>query len=167
MKEILDPTDYSELSGYALTLAHKFTRQSGAEIFALKVTQTAADALFTKDGQLIDSGDYDMESIRKDMDESKTAIEGWAEKYQIPVKTVVRTGKLTEQVLHCIKKEQPDLVVMGTHGLHGLRELIADSVTEQLVRESSVPVLSLKCDRSDLEIKNIVLASRFEKASSR
>jgi nucleotide-binding universal stress UspA family protein len=167
MKKILVPTDCSDLSGYALSLAAKFARQSGAEIYALKVVPTPADAVFNREGELLSSEDFDLDVIRQEELLSQSAVSSWIEQANVNAIPVVKAGNLTEQILHCIKKEQIDLVVMGTHGLSGLRELIADSVTEQVVRQSSVPVLSLKCDRSDLEIKNIVLASRFEDSSPR
>lgn len=100
--------------------------------------------------------------MAKEQELARTNLAGWIEKSTVPVIPVVKAGNLTDQILHCVKREEIDLVVMGTHGLNGFRELIADSVTGQIVRQSSVPVLSLKCDRSDLEIKNIVLASSFE-----
>jgi len=165
MKKILVPTDLSDLSGYALTLAQKFANNSGAEIYALMVFPTPAEVLFDREGEQVDPGDYDLERIKIEQQKSISSLSEWLEKYKIPAIPVFKTGNLTDQILNCIKKENIDMVVMGTHGLHGLRELIANSVTEQVVRQSSVPVLSLKCDRSDLEIKNIVWASSFRKGT--
>ena len=162
MKKILVPTDCSDLSGYALTLAEKFARQSGAEIYALRVVPTPAEAIFNQQGELVEGEDFDVTTVASEQELATTNLANWIEKSNIPVIPVVKAGNLTDQILHCVKREEIDLVVMGTHGLNGFRELIADSVTEQVVRRSSVPVLSLKCDRSDLEIKNIVLASSFE-----
>ncbi|EMR03329.1 universal stress protein [Cesiribacter andamanensis] len=167
MKKIVVPTDLSELSGYALTLAQKFARQSGAEILALTVVPTPADAVFTRDGELAEDEDFDLATLKKEMQKSRERLAGWISQSGIAATPIVKAGNLTDQILHCTKKEGIDLVVMGTHGLNGLRELIADSVTEQVVRQSSVPVLSLKCDRSDLEIKNIVLASKFDAITPR
>ena len=162
MKKILVPTDCSDLSGYALSLAQKLAKQSGAEIYALRVVPTPAEAVFNQKGELIEGEDFDITTVASEQELARTNLADWIEKSNVPVIPVVKSGNLTEQILHCVKREEIDLVVMGTHGLSGFRELIADSVTEQVVRRSSVPVLSLKCDRSDLEIKNIVLASSFE-----
>ncbi len=161
MKKILVPTDCSDLSGYALSLAQKLARQSGAEIYALQVVPTAADAVFSKEGELLESEDFDLEAVKKEQERSRTTMAGWVARHHAEVVPIVKAGNLPDQILHCVKQENIDLVVMGTHGLSGLRELIADSVTEQVVRKSSVPVLSLKCDRSELEIKDIMLASSF------
>lgn len=165
MKKILVPTDCSELSGYALTLAEKFARQSGAEIHTLRVVPTPAEAVFDQNGELIDGEDFDLEAVKADQAQAGGQLADWIQKADILAFPVVKAGNLTDQILHYVREEKIDLVVMGTHGLSGFRELIADSVTGQVVRQSSVPVLSLKCDRSDLEIKNIVLASSFEDQS--
>lgn len=162
MKKILVPTDGSDLSGYALSLAQKFAKSNHAEIYALKVIPTPADAVFDREGTLLDAEDFNLDLVKKKQKSGMEEVIAWLDKMQIPAVPVVKAGNLTDQILHFTQREKIDLVVMGTHGLTGMRELIADSVTEQVVRQSSVPVLSLKCDRSDLEIKNIVLASSFE-----
>ena len=162
MKKILVPTDGSELSGYALTLAQKFAKQTGAAIHALKVISTPADAVFDRNGELLEEEDFDVEKVKADQEKGREEVKTWLEQYDIPGIPVVKAGNLTDQILHYINNHQMDMVVMGTHGLTGLRELLAHSVTERVVRQASVPVLSLKCDRLDLEIKNIVLAGRFE-----
>lgn len=162
MKKILVPTDCSDLSGYALTLAKKFARQSGAEIHTLCVVPTPADAVFNRKGELVDGEDFDLEAIKTEQARARSQLTEWIQRFGVQAVSVVKAGNLPDQILHYVREETIDLVVMGTHGLTGIRELIADSVTGQVVRQSSVPVLSLKCDRSDLEIKNIVLASSFE-----
>lgn len=167
MKKILVPTDCSDLSGFALSLAQKLAKQSGGEIYALRVVPTPPEAVFNQQGELVGGEDFDIVAVTAEQELARTNLSGWIEKSKVAVIPVVKAGNLTDQILHCVKKEDIDLVVMGTHGLNGFRELIADSVTEQVVRRSSVPVLSLKCDRSDLEIKNIVLASSFDKVSTK
>jgi len=50
---------------------------------------------------------------------------------------------------------------MGTKGASGVLELISATEAQMIVRRSSVPVLSLMCDRSDLEIKNVLIVHDF------
>ncbi|MGI9544232.1 MAG: universal stress protein, partial [Cyclobacteriaceae bacterium] len=56
MKKILVPTDYSDLSEYALNLANVIARYTKAQIYALKVVSVPGEALFDKKGEVIDSG---------------------------------------------------------------------------------------------------------------
>jgi hypothetical protein len=55
-----------------------------------------------------------------------------------------------------IQKSRADLVVMGTHGTTGIREVLIGSNAEKIVRQSPSPVLVLK-NYSKPKIKNIVL----------
>ena len=50
-------------------------------------------------------------------------------------------GDPGEQILHYIKSEEIDLVIMGTHGRKGLDKIIMGSVAERIVRSSPVPVM--------------------------
>lgn len=161
MKKILVPTDGSELSGYALTLAQKFAQQTEADIYALKVVPTPADAVFNDEGKLLEQEDFNLDDIRRAETVALAEVMEWIEKMKIKALPIVKAGHLSDQILYTVRKESIDMVVMGTHGLTGIKELIADSVTEQVVRQAPVPVLSLKCDRSDLEIKNIVFVNSF------
>jgi nucleotide-binding universal stress UspA family protein len=61
------------------------------------------------------------------------------------------------------KFSQIDLIVMGSQGSEGLKELFIGSNTEKVVRKSKVPILSLKEDQGSFDLKNIVLASNFYK----
>ena len=162
MKKILVPTDYSDLSEYALNLANTVAEHTDALIYVLKVVSAPGEALFDENGILIDSGSFDVSALEAEKEENLSHINTWADKSNLPVHAAVRIGHLQDQILHFIDKEQIDLVVMGTHGASGIKELIAGSVAERLVKDASIPVLTLKCDRSDINMEDIILASHFE-----
>jgi len=50
-------------------------------------------------------------------------------------------GDPASEILKTIESESIDLVIMGTHGREGLDHAIFGSVSEKVVRKSSVPVL--------------------------
>jgi nucleotide-binding universal stress UspA family protein len=56
----------------------------------------------------------------------------------------VKIGDPAEIVLATEKELNADLVVMATHGRHGLTRLVLGSVAEKIVRESAVPVLTIR-----------------------
>ncbi len=78
MKKILVPTYYSDLSGYALSLANKLAKQSGAEIYTLKVVPVSADVVFDLNGELSE-GDFDIEHIKAEELLARKQIEVWLE----------------------------------------------------------------------------------------
>lgn len=57
--------------------------------------------------------------------------------------TEVREALPVPAILAAIGEHQPDLVVMGTHGRGGLTRLLFGSVTEAVLRDAKVPVLTL------------------------
>ena len=55
----------------------------------------------------------------------------------------IRSGDPAGEILKIIDSETIDLVVMGTHGYKGLEHRIFGSVAEKVLRNSSVPVLTV------------------------
>jgi len=56
----------------------------------------------------------------------------------------VQIGDPGETILAMEKELNTDLVVMATHGRHGITRLVLGSVAEKIVRESTVPVLTIR-----------------------
>ena len=59
-------------------------------------------------------------------------------------KLVVRRGDPAGAILEVEKELQPDLIVMASHEQSGLSHLVFGSVAERTVRESNVPVLTVR-----------------------
>jgi nucleotide-binding universal stress UspA family protein len=57
---------------------------------------------------------------------------------------VAKRGDPASAILELEKEVRPDLIVMGTHARTGLRHMVLGSVAERTVRESTVPVLTLR-----------------------
>jgi nucleotide-binding universal stress UspA family protein len=62
----------------------------------------------------------------------------------VAVQTEVRVGVAATEILQAATSFGAQLIVMGTHGHTGIRHLIAGSVTEKVVRASTVPVLTIR-----------------------
>lgn len=54
-----------------------------------------------------------------------------------------RQGNLADEILHCIREHDVDLVVMGTHGHDSLGDVFRGSRTERVVRKAPCAVLSV------------------------
>jgi nucleotide-binding universal stress UspA family protein len=100
MKKILVPTDCSDLSGYALSLAQKIARQGGTKTYALRVVSTPAEAAFNQKGELLDAEDFDIAAVTAEQGLARTTLTGWIEKSDVPLIPVVKAGNLTDQILH-------------------------------------------------------------------
>lgn len=58
--------------------------------------------------------------------------------------SMLKTGMPWAGIMDAIDETKPDLVVMGTHGRHGVQRVVLGSVAEKLVRLSPVPVLTVR-----------------------
>ena len=57
-------------------------------------------------------------------------------------KFIVRQGELWPELREIIRQESADLLVVGTHGRHGIAKLFFGSIAEQIFRQASCPVLT-------------------------
>jgi nucleotide-binding universal stress UspA family protein len=55
----------------------------------------------------------------------------------------VVSGDTVTEILKTIESEDIDMVIMGTHGRKGLEHVILGSVAENVVKKSSVPVMTV------------------------
>jgi nucleotide-binding universal stress UspA family protein len=60
------------------------------------------------------------------------------------VKTMVRTGNAAEEILKVAEEINTDMIAMSTHGRSGLRRLAFGSITDRVLRESTVPILIVR-----------------------
>lgn len=147
IKNILVPTDCSELSRDALEYAVELAHQTDAKITMLLVVPEAPVYGFSPSGDLPDDDllkKMNEEAIlngEKALDEfmSKSAIKD----SQI-IEQMIVLGETFERIMDVINKEQPDLVVMGTHGRTGYQHIFMGSVAEKVVRYSNCAVLTVK-----------------------
>ncbi|HTX02200.1 MAG TPA: universal stress protein [Candidatus Acidoferrales bacterium] len=59
----------------------------------------------------------------------------------LEVETIVRDGVPAKVILDTAMRSNCDLIVMGTHGRHGIERFFLGSCAEQVLREAAIPVL--------------------------
>ncbi len=62
----------------------------------------------------------------------------------LEVETVVASGTAGESVVDYARENQVDMIALATHGRSGLGRVVFGSVAEYILRESGLPVLSIK-----------------------
>jgi nucleotide-binding universal stress UspA family protein len=55
-----------------------------------------------------------------------------------------RIGKVGEEILNLAREVEADLIIVGTHGRHGVKRAVLGSVSEQIMRNASCPVLVMR-----------------------
>ncbi|WP_321915631.1 MULTISPECIES: universal stress protein [unclassified Paraburkholderia] len=87
---------------------------------------------------LNEDGRVALEEVRLAMKDRKVAAT-----YEI-CETLGKSDSIPECLQRCAKIQDADLVLMGTHGRHGVSRAVLGSVSEGLLRISSCPVLVVR-----------------------
>ncbi len=135
-KTIVVPTDFSEPSVEAIRTAMELVAEP-ASVHVIHVLDemehTAPAALF---------GDFDDEARKKRAGEFLT---GFLKLHELTGLTeLVQIGNPGMLISDYAKQSEADLIVMPSHGHHGLRRILLGSVAERVLRHAECPVLVLR-----------------------
>lgn len=78
--------------------------------------------------------------------DARSALDALAENARVKgvaVEIEVRVGHSLQAILDATEAYKPRILVCGTHGRTGLKRLFLGSVAEQIIRRSTVPVLTV------------------------
>jgi len=144
MKKILIPTDFSDCSKVGVLTAISLAKRLNSDIYFFHSRRPEEEDSSIKMEELIN--ELDLKGL------SVTCIE--------------KEGNAQRNIRNFIEEANIDLVVMGTHGLNGIKEWSIGSFTQKMVRLSPCPVLVVKKPLEDINFKNIVFLSNFDKKAS-
>jgi nucleotide-binding universal stress UspA family protein len=65
-------------------------------------------------------------------------------KLGVVIKMMVATGNASDEILQAAVDVKADLIAMSTHGRSGLRRLAFGSITDKVIRGSTVPMLLVR-----------------------
>ncbi|MGC3947202.1 MAG: universal stress protein [Chryseolinea sp.] len=124
MKTILAPVDFSEASLNALSFAAELARRSSAKLIVGTVTQAERDE------------DEVSAQLEEALTNLRVSFGG-----DVNCSPAIVVGDLIESIMQMIGDYRPDLVVMGTKGASGLKEILIGSNTVKVLARTTVPVL--------------------------
>lgn len=75
-------------------------------------------------------------------------------------------GNPSDVILDIARLENPDLLVLGDHGEHRLRDSLLGTTARHIVEQATFPILIVKSDH-EVPYKKIVLATDFSDSSKR
>lgn len=162
MKKILVPTDFSEQAENALKVAAQLAKKHSCEIYLLHIIEIPmhkVDALSSYNN--LPEAIYFMKLAHKKFEALK------AKDYlkDLVIHEHVDLHEIFKGIFQACKKHDIDLVVMGSSGVSGLREMLIGSNTEKVVRTSETPVLVVKNQHNSFKVKDFVFASDFKDES--
>lgn len=161
MKKILVPTDFSACAENAIVVALEIAKRAGAHIVFQHFFPDISGSLHTlKQETHQDEGTLQREALghaKAKLDE----LVSHAEHLGLSATPLLVMNKGTDKIENYIEPLAIDLVVMGSHGATGIRELILGSNTQRVVRHATVPVLVVKDKPEKVDFSNILFASTF------
>jgi nucleotide-binding universal stress UspA family protein len=138
---ILCPVDFSDLSGLALKYAAAGARAFDAALVVFHAHRLELPAYFTKDqvAGLTRQRRGAQNQALKFLQSYTRKILG-AEAGRIRLRFETKDAHPVDAILAAARRHRADLIVMGTHGRGGARRLWLGSVTENIARQSGIPV---------------------------
>lgn len=136
-ENILLPFDDSEGAAEVLHHAGEIAHWADATIQVLYVADTTRDSVTVVEGQTVDGLVRQGEDI---VEEAAKTLDTLGVSYD----TDVVQGNPAPAIAEYAERYDQDLVVMPTHGREGISRYLNGSVSEKVVRLSSVPVLTVR-----------------------
>jgi nucleotide-binding universal stress UspA family protein len=137
-KRVLIATDFSAVSERALAYALPIARRYGSTVSIVHAMTPQVRESITMDPLPLQ---LDRERVEAQKGMARLAEES-------PIKNLhphlfLESGKAWDVLASIVKREDPDLLVLGTHGRGGLKKLVLGSVAEEVLRRARCPVLTV------------------------
>ncbi|SFI49486.1 universal stress protein [Olleya namhaensis] len=159
MKKLLVPTDFSKEAENAVQVAAQLARKHDCEIILLHMLELPFNNLAdTPSMSELPEAVYFMKLAHK---EFETLLQKDYLK-DLTVHETVDFNEIATGILETCNNHDIDLIVMGSHGSEGIKELFIGSNTEKVIRTSNTPVLVIKNEHAHFDIKEFVFASDFK-----
>lgn len=156
---ILVPTDYSKCSMYAAKVAAQLAKKMNATLHFIHIIEVP---VVTYDVGMVNFESLPQAMFMKEVaDKNMTKLLGEDFLQGIPVKWKIEYDAIYKRINQYVKKNAIDLIVMGSNGASGFNELVIGSNAEKVTRYSNCPVLTIKKEHENFNVKDIVLASNF------
>lgn len=169
LKSVLMATDLSPASVKTLHHALAVARHYRAKLYVAHVVSSVPYLMAGPEALELgcDAASQVMQQLQRDLLDDGS-LNGLDHEF------IIRRGCVWEEMRAAIFEKQIDLVVVGTHGRHGLEKVLLGSVAEEVFRDADCPVLtvgprSYREVRLDMtgEIRTYLFPTDFSEASLR
>jgi nucleotide-binding universal stress UspA family protein len=139
-RTILTPTDLSENSTAALHFARMFRAQFGGTVRVLHSEHLELPPYFSS---------AQVQNLKREMRQATKGAAEYVRKesavvLQFDPEVLIVDKPPAQAILEASAEPDVDLIVMGTHGRHGVNRLWLGSVAERVLRESSKPMMAVR-----------------------
>ena len=156
-KKVLVPLDGSKLGESALRAVEKFlVTDSKDEVEIVLLCVVTSLSHWVNDGEAgvedaaagpIPYTEKELGVIRNSMRRDLDKVAERLRRRGLKVSTEVRTGHADREILAAAEELKIDIIAMSTHGRSGLSHLAFGSITEKVLRQAPVPVLTVRAKK--------------------
>jgi nucleotide-binding universal stress UspA family protein len=140
-KHILIPTDGSDLSNKAIQHGVALAKAENADVTVVTVS-TPFHVLSVEPAMATDTAESYAKRVAQSTAKYFNAAKDVAASSGVPCDTVhVQHEHPYQAIIDTAKKKQCDLVVMASHGRHGISGIVLGSETVKVLTHSKIPVL--------------------------
>jgi nucleotide-binding universal stress UspA family protein len=164
---VLFPTDFTSASDAAVSYAQALARSFGSKIYVTHAVTPYPPVFLPMEPVPIE-----LDSMWHDAEEGMTHFLDLDALKNTKHEGILERGELWNVLAEVIRRHSIDLIILGTHGRHGLKKLVLGSAAEQIFRKASCPVLTIgpqvrKLDGNGARFKQIIFATDFSSGSLR
>jgi nucleotide-binding universal stress UspA family protein len=145
-KNIVCPVDFSDASMRALDYAFSLAREADAKLTVLHVTPYEFDLPLEDSGSdaELTVAEFFERRERQARERLDEAVHPRSQDYCTAVALVTRAHRPWQEILRVAGERHADLIVMGVQGRGAVDLMFFGSTTQQVVRQASCPVLTLR-----------------------
>ena len=170
MKNILFPTDFSDTSKNARKYAIEIAEKSGAKIHVINIYSVTifdpnmpAELLMSAYNEAEKNSKEELQKVCSDI---HSDIEKQKLGHKVETDCISRQGLVVDEIASIVKEKNIDIIVMGTTGASGLKEIIIGSNTASVINSAPCPTLAIPDEAIYSDIRNIVFATDLDEAEN-
>ena len=148
--KVLYPTDFSDSASAALAYVKKLHEAGATQVVLLHVYDSRIiDLRWEIEAEYTDKGMVGAKDavVKKLLDASYERLKEMDDQLSdagFETELIVVEGIPYQEITKTAADKGVSLIVMGSHGEHGVMERVIGSTTERVLRETSVPVLIVR-----------------------
>jgi nucleotide-binding universal stress UspA family protein len=142
-EKILLPTDFSDVAEKALDFVKQLKDAGTHEVVILHVIKKNSLEVIAQYSSIRDFREVEKE-VEGDARKRISRIKEELKECGFNVQVRIETGFPFSEILRVETEENVSAIVIGSHGLSNLKEILLGSVSESVIRKSKKPVIVVK-----------------------
>ncbi|MEP7169884.1 MAG: universal stress protein [Bacteroidota bacterium] len=160
MKTILFPTDFSSSADNALSYAAVLCNDLKAKLVLFHSFHIPAYA----SPETLDDATEEQLTARAENDLLKLRNKVLAEHKELEIECIVNLGLAVDRIISSAAEKHADMIIMGTKGASGLKEIFVGSNASAVLDKAPCPVLVIPDKAAFKGIAKIVFATNYQES---